>query len=124
MQALGAALELARRLRDRAAASRSARACSAASIRSAWSTRWRYFAAREPWPEAKRIQSRRAQARDRAADRLLVVVDDRVAVGGLVARQAQRVERQRVPVGRRALLLQQAADDAKLDGIRIHAVPS
>ncbi len=50
-----------------------------------------------------------AEAVQRAADRLLVVVDDRVAVGRLVARVPQRVQGQRVGVGRGALLLDQAA---------------
>ena len=35
-------------------------------------------------------------------------------------REAQRVERQRVLVGRRALLLDQAAQDAQLDLVQVH----
>ena len=51
----------------------------------------------------------------------LVVADDRVAVRRLVAGEPERVERERVLVGRRALLLQQAAEDAELDRVGIHA---
>ena len=54
---------------------------------------------------------------DRLADRLLVVVDDRLAAGRLVGREAQRVQRQRVGVGRRALLLDQRAEHAQLGGV-------
>jgi hypothetical protein len=60
------------------------------------------------------------QPAQRLADRRLVVVDDRVAVRGLVARQAQAVERERIGVGRRALLLQKAAEHPDLDGIGVH----
>jgi len=61
-----------------------------------------------------------AQAVERRADRRLVVVHHRIAVGRLIARQPQRVERERVPVRRRALLLHQAGDDPDLDGVRFH----
>ena len=50
-----------------------------------------------------------AEAVERVADRLLVVGDHRLAVGALVAGRAQRVQGQRIGVGRRALLLEQAA---------------
>ena len=56
----------------------------------------------------------------RRADRRLVVVHHRVAVGRLVARQPQRVERERVLVRRRALLLDQARDHPDLDCVRFH----
>ena len=56
----------------------------------------------------------------RVADRLLVVVDDGVAVRRLVAGEAQRVQRQRVGVGRRPLLLDQAAEHPDLDGVCVH----
>ena len=56
----------------------------------------------------------------RVADRLLVVVDDGVAVRRLVAGEAERVERQRVGVGRRSLLLDQAAEHPDLDGVCVH----
>ena len=57
-----------------------------------------------------------AEAVERVADRGLVVVHDRVAVGRLVAGQAKGVEGERVGVRRRALLLEQAAEDAQLGG--------
>ena len=56
------------------------------------------------------------QPMQRVADRRVVVLDDRLAVGRLVAGQAQRVQRQRVDVRGRALLLQQAAEHAQLLG--------
>ena len=62
------------------------------------------------------------QAVQRVAQHRVVVVDDRIAVGRLVARQAQRVERQRVDVGGRALLFQQAAQHAGLRGGEVHRV--
>ncbi|CAA9462706.1 MAG: hypothetical protein AVDCRST_MAG38-303 [uncultured Solirubrobacteraceae bacterium] len=55
------------------------------------------------------------------ADLRLVVVDDGVAVGGLVAGQAQRVEAERIGVGRRALLLEQGSQDPDLDVVQLHA---
>ena len=54
------------------------------------------------------------EPREGVAEDVLVVLDDRVAVRRLVARRPQRVERERVGVGRHALLLQQAAEDADL----------
>ena len=59
------------------------------------------------------------EAVHRVADRFLVVVDDRVAVGRLVAGQAQRVERQRVDIRRRPPLFDQAAQNPELG--RCHA---
>ena len=61
------------------------------------------------------------EALQRLADRLLVVVDDGVAVGRLVAGEPQRVQGQWVGVGRRPLLLDQAAEHPDLDGVRVHA---
>ena len=61
-----------------------------------------------------------AQALERVAQHRLVVVHDRVAVRRLVAREAQRVERQRVLVGRRALLLEQGAEDALFGCRQVH----
>src|SRR5215203_4751345 len=63
------------------------------------------------------------QAPQRAADRLLVVVDDGAAVGRLVAGEPQRVEREGIGVGRGPLLLDQAADDSNLDCVRLHPQP-
>ncbi len=60
------------------------------------------------------------EALQRLADRLLVVVDDGLAVRRLVAGEPQRVQRQRVGVGRRSLLLDQAAEHPDLDGVRVH----
>ena len=54
------------------------------------------------------------------ADDRLVVLHDRVAVRRLVARQPQRVEAQRIRVGGRALLLDQAAEDPHLDRVEVH----
>ena len=56
----------------------------------------------------------------RLADHRLVVFDDRVAVRRLVAREPQRVQAERVLVRRRALLLDQAAEDAHLDRVEVH----
>src|SRR5205823_2656244 len=70
--------------------------------------------ARQPRPAAAR------QAVERAADRRLVVLDDRVTVGRLITGETERVQRERVDVGRRPLLLDQTAEDADLDGIGIH----
>jgi hypothetical protein len=53
------------------------------------------------------------------ANRLFVVLDDGIAVRGLVARQPQGVDRERVDVGRRPLLLDQAAEDSQLDGVGV-----
>ena len=55
------------------------------------------------------------------ADRRLVVLDDRVTVRRLVAGEPERVQRQRVGVGSRSLLLDQAAEHPDLDGVRVHA---
>src|SRR5438128_702511 len=70
-------------------------------------------------------QARPAAARqriERGADRRLVVLDDRVAVRRLVTGQAERVERERVRVRRRALLLDQATEDTDLDRVGVHLV--
>src|SRR5829696_5131482 len=57
---------------------------------------------------------------DGSADRVLVVVHDRIAIGGLIAGEPQRVQRERIDVGRGPLLLDQAAEHADLDGIGLH----
>jgi hypothetical protein len=56
---------------------------------------------------------------ERRFDRALVVLDDGVAVRRLVAREPQRVQRERILVRRRPLLLDQAAEDADLDGVDV-----
>src|ERR671925_113943 len=71
--------------------------------------------AREPHPALP------GESLERRPDRRLVVLDDRVAVRGLVASEPQRVQRERVDIGRRPLLLDQAAEDADLDGVGCHA---
>ena len=71
--------------------------------------------ARQPQPALA------VQPLERLADRRVVVLDDGVAVRGLVAREPQRVERERIGVRRRPLLLDQAAEDAKLGGVCLHA---
>src|ERR1019366_4247228 len=67
--------------------------------------------ARQPRPAAT------DEPGDRVADRALVVVDDRIAAGRLVGGKAQRVQRQRIRIGRRALLLDQRPQDAQLSGV-------
>src|SRR6266536_4402901 len=62
-----------------------------------------------------------AEPVQRAADRLLVVVHDGIPVRALVAGEPEGVEAERVGVGRGALLLDQAAEDAHLHGIQVHA---
>ena len=71
--------------------------------------------ARDACPAAAR------QTLQRVVDLPLVVVDDRVAVRRLVAGEPERVESERVLVGRRALLLEQAAEHAELDCVGVHA---
>jgi len=60
------------------------------------------------------------QPLESVADRLLVVVDNRIAIRGLVARETQRIECQWVGVRRRPLLLDQATEHPDLDGVCIH----
>src|SRR5262249_12799914 len=71
-------------------------------------------------PARKTRPAAAAELVERAPDRRLVVVDDGVPVGRLVAREPERVQRERVLVGRRPLLFDQTAQDAQLDGIGIH----
>ena len=71
-------------------------------------------AARKPHPAPV------GHPRERVANGRLVVVDDRIPVRRLVAREPERVEGERVLVGCRALLLDQAAEHAELDGISVH----
>ena len=60
------------------------------------------------------------EAGEGLTDGRLVVVDDRVAIGGLVAGQAQRVEAQRIGIRGRALLLEQGPQDPHLDVAQVH----
>ena len=71
--------------------------------------------AREPDPPAV------CEAVESSANRLLVVRDDRIAVRRLVAREAKRIQREGIDVRCRPLLLDQAAENAKLDLVGIHA---
>ncbi len=64
------------------------------------------------------------QTVQRVAHDRVVVFDDRLAIGRLIARQTQRVQRQRVVVGRGALLLEQAAKHTDLRGGQVHQPPS
>jgi hypothetical protein len=70
--------------------------------------------ARDPHPFAQ------GQAAHGGADLGLLVVDHGVAITGLIAGLAQRAEGKRIDVGRRSLLLEQAADYPDLDGIWLH----
>ena len=77
---------------------------------------------RIPAPRAA-CESRPAPAREplqRLVDLALVVRHDGLAVRRLVARVAQGVERERVLLGRRPLLLEQAPEHSELDGIGVH----
>lgn len=71
-------------------------------------------AARQAGPTS---QGQAAQSLDHF---LLVVVDNRLAVGRLVAGEAQGVERKRVDIGRRVLLLDQAAEHTDLYCVGLH----
>src|SRR5258708_39302327 len=57
---------------------------------------------------------------ERPANLALRVVDDGFAVRRLVTGEPERVQRERIDVGRRPLLLDQAAEDTNLDGVCIH----
>ena len=74
-----------------------------------------------PGPARDACPAASGEALQGVVDLPLVVVDDRVAVRALVAGEPERVERERVLVGRRALLLEQAAEHAELDRVGIHA---
>ena len=74
-----------------------------------------------PRPARDACPAASGEALQGVVDLPLVVVDDRVAVRALVAGEPERVERERVLVGRRALLLQQAAEHAELDRVGVHA---
>ena len=71
--------------------------------------------AREPDPAAVR------QPLERRPYLRLLVDDDGITVRHLVAREPERVERERVDIRRRALLLDQAAQNPDLDGVGVHA---
>ena len=62
------------------------------------------------------------EAAQRLGQQRLVVVDDRVPAAGLVARGLQGVERHRVARRHRPLLLQQAPEDALVDGVEDEVV--
>ena len=64
------------------------------------------------------------QAPQRLHHRRLVVGGNGVAIGRLVAGQPQRVEGERVGVRRRPLLLDQTADHPDLDRVRLHQLLS
>ncbi len=81
---------------------------------SASSARWRYLIARLPWPLASRARPYRDSRWAASRTCRLVVVGDRVAVGRLVAGQTQRVERQRILLGGREALLDQAPEHSLL----------
>ena len=81
---------------------------------SASASRCRYLAAREPAPLARRTYPRRSSLCRASRIVALVVLDHGVAVGALVARQPQGVQRQRIGVRGGLLLLQQAAEHPDL----------
>src|SRR5918993_3721301 len=72
-------------------------------------------ATREPYPAPAR------EPVERGPDLRLTVVDDRVPVRRLVAGEPEPVQRERVLVRRRALLLDEGAEHADLDGVCVHA---
>ena len=65
-----------------------------------------------PGPARETRPAATSETLERLMDLSLVVLDDRVAVRRLVAREPQRVERERVGVGDRHLLLDEAGEDA------------
>lgn len=71
-------------------------------------------AAREPRPTAP------CQTLERLVDLRFGIGDDGIAVGGLVAREAQGIEREGILVRRCPLLLEEAAEDPQFDRIGIH----
>ena len=71
-------------------------------------------AAREPRPATPR------QSLERLVDLALLVGDDRLAVRRLVAREPEAVQGERILIRRRPLLLEQAAEHTKLDGVCVH----
>ena len=71
--------------------------------------------AREPHPPLP------GEPLQRLPDLRLVVLDDRVPARRLVAGKTKRVERERIGVRRRPLLLDQAAEDTDLNGVGVHA---
>ena len=72
------------------------------------------------WPARESRPLLAPEPLQRLTDRRLVVVDDGITVRRLVAGEAKRVQGQGVGVGRRPLLLDQAAEHPDLDGIRVH----
>src|SRR5919106_4876957 len=62
------------------------------------------------------------EPRERESDRLLVVLDDRIAVRRLVARKAERVQRQRIRIRNGPLLLDEAAEYSELGLRGVHVL--
>ena len=58
------------------------------------------------------------------ADLLLVEVKDGVAAGVLVARVDERVQRERIVLGRGDLFFDESAEDAELDLVEVHVCKS
>src|SRR5829696_6120979 len=85
---------------------------------SASDSRWRYFGGTAPRPARQARPAPPREALERRPDRRLVEVEDRVAVGRLVAGEPQGVEGQWIRVRRRALLLDEATEDSDLDRVR------
>jgi len=77
---------------------------------------------RRPAPRATREAGPAAAGEPlkRLMDLALFVGGDRIAVRRLVAGEAESVQRERVLVRRRALLLQEAAEDTELDRVGVH----
>ncbi len=114
VHALGALLELARRLcaaQHQHADNRLLAVLERQRFGEQVSILWRAAARAAGQPR----EAAAFEAVQRVADRRLVVVDHGLAVRRLVARQAQRVQRQRVGIGRGALLFHQAAEHADLN---------
>ena len=116
MQALGALLQLTGRLRA-AQHEHGEQRDSACESPTASSSRCRYLTTRLPGPLARRAQP----LRESPASAIRIVSssydDDGIAVRRLVAGEPQRVQRERIYVGSRPLLLDQAAENPELDGV-------
>src|SRR5439155_9966001 len=119
LQPLGALLQLAERLRTAEHQDRQQRDLLSGETESLVEQmpvleRTAARSAREPRPPST------GHPVERGLDRPLVVVDDRIAVGRLTTGETERVQRQRIGIRCRALLLDQAAEDADLDGVGVH----
>jgi hypothetical protein len=71
--------------------------------------------ARQPDPAAA------GEPLERGADRRFVVVDDGIPIRRLVAGQPERIQRERVLVGRRPLLLDERPEHPDFGGVQVHA---